>query len=268
MRMITSWVITIDPIGILKDRLKEMRKRREALAEQITNVNGQRVTLRNIIEKNTAESQKSFGMASEARKRAEAAGDVEYQRRMKLQLQQNANHGKRLENANVGYATLLNKLDKIYDFLSKWADNIDFFIADTDDEVKQQEVQYKALNAGFKAFKTAMSVISGNTDENELYNDTMQYLADEAGRKIGYMEEAQRTAQKFMDSADLSAGAVSSDAMAELDAYEQKFLTSGNEETSFLLPGAQPHKTPVTINGNTYQSDSNKVDHTSGPWTL
>jgi hypothetical protein len=271
MRFLTGLIINIDPIGILKDRLKEMRKRRAIMADQITNVNTQRVTLKSIIIKNAAEAQSNLGKAAEADRRlAGSAGDVDYQQRMQLQKNIASRHAERLKQSNVGYQTLLTKLDGIYTFLSKWAVNIDFFIEDTDDEVKQQEIQYKTLNAGFKAFKTAMSVVSGNADESDIYNETLERLADEASRKLSYMEESQKVAQKFMDSADLEQGSANMDAMADLDAYEQKFLTPGNPETSFLAPGAkQPERAPVTIEGKstpTYQSVGSSDN--SSPWKL
>ena len=73
----------------------------------------------------------------------------------------------------------------------------------------------------------------------------MEHLAEEAGRKLGEMEDFQRLAQNFMDTIDLENGAVETDALEKLDAYEQKLLTSGATDTAFLLPGATAAPVPV-----------------------
>jgi len=70
-------------------------------------------------------------------------------------------------------------------------------------------------------------------------------LAEEAGRKLGEMEDFQRLAQNFMDTIDLENGAVETEALQKLDAYEQKLLTSGDSDTAFLLPGATVAPVPV-----------------------
>src|SRR5580658_8372217 len=54
MRWITGMIINIDPIGILKDHLSQMRKRREVMSQQISNVSGQIQYLKSTIEKNLA----------------------------------------------------------------------------------------------------------------------------------------------------------------------------------------------------------------------
>src|SRR5260370_38583435 len=52
MRAITGLIINIDPIGILKDHLEQMRRRREVMAQQISNVSGQLRSLKDVINKN------------------------------------------------------------------------------------------------------------------------------------------------------------------------------------------------------------------------
>src|ERR1700756_445331 len=52
MRWITGLIVNIDPIGILKDHLSQMRKRRDLMLQQISNVSGQIQYLKNVIDKN------------------------------------------------------------------------------------------------------------------------------------------------------------------------------------------------------------------------
>jgi len=245
MRWITGLIIDIDPIGILKDHLSQMRKRRDLMSQQISNVSGQIQYLKNIIDKNQALANENMRLAAHAKKIATSTADQNEQLRMALQMKAKANQAGRLQKSNLSYQQLLNKLQNIYDLLSKWAVHIDFYIEDTDNEVKQAEIEYKTINTAYRAYRTALSVIKGTGDEKELYNQTMEKLAEEAGRKLGEMEDFQRLAQNFMDTIDLENGAVETEALEKLDAYEQKLLTPGATDMPFLLPGATAAPVPV-----------------------
>src|SRR5271165_2004728 len=245
MRAITGMIINIDPIGILKDHLSQMRKRRDVMSQQISNVSGQIQYLKDIINKNLALANENMRLAAHAKKIATTIADQNEQLRMALQMKAKANQAGRLQKSNLSYQQLLTKLQNIYDLLSKWAVHIDFYIEDTDNEVKQAEIEYKTINTAFRAYRTALAVIKGTGDEKELYNQTMEHLAEEAGRKLGEMEDFQRLAQNFMDTIDLENGAVETEALEKLDAYEQKLLTSGAADTAFLLPGATASPVPV-----------------------
>ncbi len=240
MRAITGLIINIDPIGILKDHLEQMRKRREVMAQQIS--------------KNHEMANENMRLAARAKKVATTTADQNEQLRMALQMKAKANQAGRLEKSNLSYQQLLGKLQNIYDLLSKWAVHIDFYIEDTDNEVKQSEIEYKTINSAYRAYRTALAVIKGNGDEAELYNATMEHLAEEAGRKLGEMEDFQRLAQNFMDTIDLENGAVETEALQKLDAYEQKLLTSGDSDTAFLLPGATAAPVPVAAKSSSETS--------------
>lgn len=247
MRWITGLIINIDPIGILKDHLSQMRKRRDVMSQQISNVSGQIQYLKNVIDKNAAMANENMRLAAHAKKIATTSADQNEQLRMALQMKAKANQAGRLQKSNLSYQQLLSKLQNIYDLLSKWAVHIDFYIEDTDNEVKQAEIEYKTINSAYRAYRTALAVIKGSGDEKEIYNQTMENLAEEAGRKLGEMEDFQRLAQNFMDTIDLENGAVETDALEKLDAYEQKLLTAGSSDTAFLLPGATAAPVPVAV---------------------
>jgi phage shock protein A len=246
MRWITGFFIELDPIGILKDHISQMTKRLAEMREQITNVSGQIGVIKNIMAKNKKDAADSLAKAEEAKRQAAATTDPNRRTAMNLQMQGAANHAARVTAANQNYQQLLTKLQTIYDILVKWADHIDFFIDDTNDQVRQAEVQYKALNAGSSAMRKAMKVIGGNSFEDETYNQTMEFLADQAGRQLGEMENFQAVAQKFMDGIDIENGVAQTQALAQLDAFEQKLLTPGNPDTAFLKSG--PEKQAIPIN--------------------
>jgi hypothetical protein len=246
MRKITGLVIEIDPIGILKDRVTEMKKRRDAMNEQIAAVRGSIQTLTDITDKNTHEAESNLQLAEQARRRAAVAPDGDERQRMEMQMRLLSNKAERLKAANASYDKLLARIKGLYTLLTKWATNVDYFIDDTEDQVRNAEVQSRTINKAYGAFRSALNVFHGNAREEEMYDSAMEYLADQASEKLGAIEDFQRVATNFMDTMDLKNGVVQEQALHALDAYEQKVLTQGKPETAFLLPGA-PVKTTVNV---------------------
>ncbi len=249
MRYLTGLIINIDPIGILKDHILQMKKKKEELDAQIGQVSGQLQRLKSIIAKNATEADKNFRMAEQARKMSAEATDPLEKMHMDAQVSLNSKHAGRLGEANVGYQGLLNKLTTVYTLLSKWAINIDYFIEDTEDQVRQAEVTKATVDSGYGALKSAMAIIKGNADENDIYDTTMQRLAEDADRKLGEIDDFQRVAQNFMDGMDVENGAAQQQALDQLNQYEKKMLTSGDPDTQFLKPGAVQQKVPVLAAG-------------------
>lgn len=243
MRWITGLFITIDPIGILKDHLLEMKKRRDVMNDQISNVRGAKQRLEDIIAKNVQTAEQNMRMAEQAKQMGKD-----------LQVRLNANKAGRLKTSNIGYQQLLTKITGLYNLLTKWSANVDYFIADTEDTVQQAEIQYKTINSAYGAFKKALAVFKGNAEENDLYDTTMDTLAEQASYKLGEMEDFQRLAQNFMDNIDVQNGAIQTDALAQLDKYEQKILTPGST-TAFLLPAVSDARELVPV--KTKQANSN-----------
>ena len=118
MRWITGIIIDIDPIGILKDHLSQMRKRRDLMSQQISNVSGQIQYLKNIIDKNQALANENMRLAAHAKKIATSTADQNEQLRMALQMKAKANQAGRLQKSNLSYQQLLNKLQNIYELFN------------------------------------------------------------------------------------------------------------------------------------------------------
>src|SRR5260370_33902519 len=110
MRAITGRIIDIDPIGILKDHLSQMRKRRDVMSQQISNVSGQIQYLKNIIDKNTAMASENMRLSAHAKKIATSTADQNEQLRMALQMKAKANQAGRLQKSNLSYQRPLNNV--------------------------------------------------------------------------------------------------------------------------------------------------------------
>ncbi len=244
-RALTGLIIEIDPIGILKDRLSQMRKRRDEMKTRIDEVQGQIGILERAIEKNRTSAEENMKQASLAKRTVQSATTEEEALRMTLQVTVKANKAGRLERQNMSYSQLLVKLRGIYNFLVRWSASVDAYIEDAEDQVRQAEIERKTIHSAYKAFRAALQAIRGKASEEEIYNAAMEHLADDAGRKLGEMEAFQRDAQGFMDDMDLRSGVITQDALQRLESFEQKVLGPGQQE--FLKPALPTPSATVDV---------------------
>jgi hypothetical protein len=94
--------------------------------------------------------------------------------------------------------------------------------------VKEQE--YKAIKASHSAMRSAMNILSGNSDKKYMYDMALEAMADDVGQKVGEMERFMDMSKNFMDGIDLQNGVFEEEGLAMLDKWEK-------EGVSFLLGG-------------------------------
>lgn len=247
VRKLTSLFVAVYPVEITEDKLQQMKKGRDKMNGQISLVKGNIVQLQRVMQQNHADAVKGFGMAQQAQKMAAATHDENEQLRMQLAMKKAARQAQRREQSNIGYASLLERLQKVYNFLTRYATNIDFFIDDTQDQIDQKKLEYKTTMAASSAMKQAMAVIKGNATEEDMYDQAFDYIEQSVSTQLGIMDDLQRISQNFMDGMDVQTGAVDDAALQALNAFEQKALTSGDKSFDLVMSDAKPKAVPVPI---------------------
>lgn len=247
MRSLTGIFVSVYPIEIIQDKLAQMKKRRDKMNQQIALVNGSIVRLQRKMADNNADAQKRFGMASQAQRMAGQTQDTEEQFRMQMAMKKQANAAARRQSANIGYAKLLERIQKVYKFLTHYATNVDYFIDDTQDEIDQKKVEYETTMAASSAMKQAMAVIKGNATEEDIYDQAFDYIETSVSTQLGIMDDLQRVSQNFMDGMDIENGAVNDSALKALNAFEQKALTAGNTDFQMVTGDKTPKAIPAPV---------------------
>jgi hypothetical protein len=237
-RALTGLLVEIDPVGILRDRLAQMRRQRDEMRARIDEVGGQIGVLARAIETNRSSAEENLKQASLARRTAQAAVTEEDALRRSLQVTVKANRAGRLEKQNMSYGQLLAKLRTVHDFLVRWSASVDAYIEDAEDQVRQAEIERKTIHSAYRAFRAALRAIRGKAADQEIYDLAMEHLADDAGRKLGEMESFQRDARAFMDDMDVQRGVITEDALRRLDRFEQQVLGPRRQELLQAAPGA------------------------------
>ena len=103
-------------------------------------------------------------------------------------------------------------------------------IGDLSDQVVVKEQEYKAIKASHSAMRSAMNILSGNSDQKYMYDMALEAMAEDVGQKVGEMERFMDMSKNFMDGIDLQNGVFEEEGMAMLEKWEK-------DGVSFLLGG-------------------------------
>lgn len=233
MRWITGIFVTIDPIGILKNYISDLESNLSKMSEQIGVLKGQIRKLQTNVTENSREIETQLRMAQVAKSQNQESQMVLATRK-----------AARLQETNEKYNHLLSKMDILNKVLIKMYQNSEILYEDTKDQVKLKEQERKAIRASHSAMKSAMNVISGNTDQRVLFDQALEHIADDVASKVGEMERFMELSSNFMNSVDLQNGVFEEEGLKMLQDYEEKskLLLMGGKTEKFKLDGDLPER--------------------------
>ena len=217
MRYITGLFIQIDPIGILKSYVEDLKNNLKKMNKQIIVLKGQMKKLQMIIvenEKNISANLKLANAAKESDKKG-------------IMILKSRKAG-RLKESNMKLDELYRKLEILYRVLFKMYENSEILVEDIEDQVMVKEQERNAIKASHSAMKSAMNIIAGNTDKKEMFDRALEAIADDVSMKIGEMERFMEMSTNFMDSIDLQNGVFEEEGLELLEKWE-------NEGVSLIL---------------------------------
>lgn len=232
MRWITGWFVTIDPIGILKNYVDDLKDNLAKLGKQIGEIKGQMRKLRTTIKENDKEIRQNLLIA----KKAKEKGDEKH---MLLSSRKAA----RLRESNEKYDTLVKKMDILSRVLNKMYSNSEILLEDTQDQVKVKEQERKAIRASHSAMKSAMSVLSGDKDKRAMFDQALEHIADDVATKVGEMEQFMEMSSNIMNKIDLQNGVFEEEGVRMLEEFEKQsslLLMDGGSSSDVLDISEKP----------------------------
>ncbi len=246
MRSITGLFVQIDPIGILKSYVEDLKDNLRTMGKQIGNIRGQMRKLSTIMDENNRDIDKNMQLASVAQKQGKQNQVVLASRK-----------AARLKESNTKYKNLHTKMSVMYRILDKMYKNSEILIEDTEDQVKVKEQERKAMHASHSAMKSAMSVISGDPDKRAMFDAAMENVTDDVANKVGEMERFMEMSANFMDSIDLQNGMFEEQGLQMLEEWEKKSSLMLLDDPSATLDLNSPRperQTRSNDGGNDYES--------------
>jgi phage shock protein A len=232
MRWITGWFVTIDPIGILKNYVDDLKDNLAKLGKQIGEIKGQMRKLRTTMKENDEEIRQNLLIA----KKAKEKGDEKH---MLLSSRKAA----RLRESNEKYDTLVKKMDILSRVLNKMYSNSEILLEDTKDQVKVKEQERKAIRASHSAMKSAMSVLSGDKDKRAMFDQALEHIADDVATKVGEMEQFMEMSSNIMNKIDLQNGVFEEEGVRMLEEFEKQsslLLMEGGSSSDVLDISEKP----------------------------
>ncbi len=229
MRWITGIFIQIDPIGILKNYVDDLKDNLKKMNRQMGQLRGQMHKLKEMIINNKKEIESNLDLASKAKKNEDRAIMVLKSRK-----------AGRLKESTMKLEDLYKKMEVLYRVLKKMHENSQIMVEDIQDQVEVKEQERKAILASNSAMKSAMNIIKGNSDKKEMFDRALEAVADDVSQKVGEMEQFMALSENFMQSLDLQNGIFEEEGLKMLEKWE-------NESMSFLL-GDEKEKLLVQAN--------------------
>ncbi|MCW5924441.1 MAG: hypothetical protein KIS77_19135 [Saprospiraceae bacterium] len=231
MRWITGIFVQIDPIGILKSYIEDLKDNLRKMNGQISNLKGQMYKLNEMIKQNQRTIQSNLGLASKAKETGKEAIMV-------LQ----ARKAGRLQESNMKLEDLYKRMEVLYRVLTKMYENSEIMLEDLSDQVLVKEQEYKAIKASHSAIRSAQAILSGNSDQKYMYDMALEAMADDVGKKVGEMERFMDMSKNFMDSIDLQNGVFEEEGLAMLEKWEKEGVSMllGGEKNKIVAKANNP----------------------------
>lgn len=216
IRWLTNLVVRIDPISILRDGIHRVKQNLENMSASEAELASQERSLEQIIASNTAEYSQNMKIMSAAKKRV-AAGDKSMKGKMVL----SARQAGRLEESNMTYQGLLNKIKAYRAITARVREGAEIVTADMEQTVENEVIKRKMVRSAYKSLMNAKKVMQGD-EQRELYDMALENLAEDYFSKIGEMEQFMDESKSFLDGMDLQNGIYEEDALTKLDEWEKK----------------------------------------------
>ncbi|MEM8908604.1 MAG: hypothetical protein AAGD05_12205, partial [Bacteroidota bacterium] len=256
MRWITALFVQLDPIGILKSYVDDLKDNLRKMNKQISKLRGQMHKMKELIKNNQRQIESNLSLASKAKEK----------NKQKVMILKSRKAG-RLKESNMRLEDLYKKMEVLYRVLNKMYDNSEILMEDIKDQVEVKEQERKAIHASHSAMKSAMNIISGDKDKRYMFDMALEAIADDVSQKVGEMERFMDMSSSFMDSVDLQNGVFEEEGLKMLEKWESEgvSLLLGAEKESLVLDALddnnvldlnQPVQRKVKVDGHTNQYDS------------
>ncbi|MDH5397225.1 MAG: hypothetical protein OEX02_03715 [Cyclobacteriaceae bacterium] len=225
MRWVTGLFIQIDPIGILKSYVDDLKDNLRKMNKQISLLRGQMRKLKDIMRDNEKSIHDNLKLASQAKEKDKKA----------IMILKSRKAG-RLKESNLRLDELYTKMEILYRVLAKMYENSAIMVEDIQDQVAVKEQERSAIRASHSAMKSAMNIISGNNDKREMFDRALEAIADDVSMKIGEMERFMEMSSSFMESIDLQNGVFEEEGLELLEKWEKEgvSLILGSEKDILL----------------------------------
>lgn len=219
MRLITSYIVKMDPIAILEQHLNVLKERLNKMTIQMNNVKGIVNRLVSKLEKYKNDIEESTNIAKKAQAELKKnPSNRKADKNFKL-------HLRNVKRRKVTFNKLVNlhlKISKMYHLLLVMYDKAEFVTDDTAMAIEALKDEHNAVTAGASAIKQLKSILNGNANDNALYNEAWEITEDQIFTAIGEIDGFMDRSASLINSYDEKTDDFNDKALLEFDDWEAK----------------------------------------------
>jgi hypothetical protein len=239
MRFFAGLVVEIDPIGILKNNLDDMKKDKATLDNTVERFAGSDERLQTSIQQKTDEIKTLNFQSQKADKMSVAESDPLKKERLTLQSQTyREKMGLLMQAAKQLTAMEKTTADLLLNF-RHWSQISDSKIERTEMKVEILSEQRKMILDAQRTLSVGQRLLRGNPEQLQMVDMAIEYLADDTARTLGQIREFNRYSDKLLTKLDIENAADADAAAAQIGEFSQKLLTAGAQ------PAAVDMMTPI-----------------------
>ena len=211
IRKATGVFIQLDPIAIIEGFLMDLRDKMKIMEHQIGSLKGQIRKIKNKIEEKDAKVKRYRNLALAARNKGDNA-----------QMNLNNRKAERELQAAQKFDVLAKKTEQLYTILDKMKRYSGIMVEDVAHEVEMKKEEREVIRTSHGVMKSAVNIINGNSDRKVIFDQAMEFIADDIGMRIGEMERFMDVSADFMNNMDLENAMYEEQGLRALDEWEKK----------------------------------------------
>jgi hypothetical protein len=233
MRAITQVFVEIDPIGIMKNYVDDLKLKLVDMNRRIARLSGMIRACKDEIARNDQVKTGALGLVSEAKRKG-----------LTMVVAAQSRKAGRMAEANLTYQDLLAKMELLHRVLVKYQEVSAFLIEDMTQEVAVKERKRAMAKQAYSAMKSAMAILHGDPNARQMYDMASEYAANDYAMRIGEIEDFVRMSDTIMQSIDLQNGVYEQKAVQLLADWEKNADSIVLGDTKRLLIENNPAGTP------------------------
>lgn len=205
-KKLSSWIIAMDPISVMKGYLVTLKKKAANLAETLLFLSGKKVELERIMSQKQQDYTRYTNLALAAKEQNEPAAAA-------LNMQKALQCKKSVEI----YKPIYNRYEMSTTFLSKlqenWKNTIDSLGFTID--IKTEE--YQTIKSMTKGLKSIEDLISSDSPEAQAFGESMKALEADLSQNIAYITDFEEKAKPILTNMKVEKQADLDEAMRMLE---------------------------------------------------
>lgn len=227
MRWLTGIIIELDPIAIMRSYIEDLTKKQGVIEKSVEDLSGQQNKCEQQIAKNHAQYENEMAKARLAKERGQTTNATISARQAIRLADLNEKRLKPLVIQMQAHLKMLRKYNEVTTVIR----------TDLQNEIDIVEQQRSMITTSYNAITAAKRIIQGGHDERAMFDQAMEFVANDYSMKLGAIDNFIESSRHFMESMDLQNGVYEEEAMRRLEEWEKQadaLLTESADHTLAL----------------------------------